>query len=1067
MTNRRALLLATRCLVLFALCALPFAARAQTANATLSGTVEDQKGGVVPGVQITLTNTATTLERQVVTSESGSFVLPLVPPGKYRLTAQREGFMSAQIPDLVLNVGDQKTLQIQLKVGDVKEVVNITSEAPLINESPAVGTVVDRQFVANMPLNGRSFQSLISLTPGVVSVPVPGGTILGQFSVNGQRSDANYFMVDGVSANIGTFPGSQAQPGVGGNLPGLTAQGTTQSLVSVDAMQEFRVQTSTYSAEYGRQPGGQISIVTRAGTNAFHGSLFDYVRNDIFDANDWFGNANRQSRPPERQNDFGGTFSGPLLLPRFGEGGHQPGYNGRNRTFFFFSYEGLQLRQPQFTLINVPTLCLRGRGSCPAGQSAGAAALQPILNAFPLPNGRDLGNGLAEFTASYSTPSSLNATSIRVDHTLNSKVTVFGRYNIAPSRTETRNTGNLAIIGLSSLKAQTLTLGVMSTLSSRFNNDLRLNYSRNSTVFSSAQEGFGGSIPVARGALIPSQYDSKYAQGTVFPNFPGRTASAAPRVFVAGDVLSIQHQFNIVDSFAYSVGSHQVKLGFDYRSLTPLFAGNAYTVSSTFANQQEVINGIASSGNLSSFSIINPIYANFSVYAQDTWKFSRRLILDFGLRWDVNPSPSEANGNDPLAVNQVTNLATMQLAQHGTKQWQTTYNNFAPRVGAAYQLVQRPGRETVLRGGFGLFYDTGNNLASAGYISYPFVLSRSLTNVFYPYNPTQVAPPPQLDLSNLLPPYGTIAVFDPNLKLPYTLQWNLAVQQSLGKNQALTVSYVGAAGRRLLQQRQITLSSSAVHINPSFTIIQLTTNNATSDYNALQAQYQRRLSRGLQALVSYTWSHALDFDSADNGTIIPVRGNSDYDVRHNFAAALTYDIPTLSQARLLKAVLGGWAVDSRINARSAFPVDIRGTQVVNPADGTLVAARANVVVGVPLYIYDSSLPGGKKINRAAFSIPATGAFGNLGRNVVRGLGAWQVDLAIRRQFNLTEKLKLQFRGEAFNLFNHPNFGAIQTSLTAANFGQATNMLNRQLGGISQLYQIGGPRSFQFAIKALF
>jgi len=342
-------------------------------------------------------------------------------------------------------------------------------------------------------------------------------------------------------------------------------------------------------------------------------------------------------------------------------------------------------------------------------------------------------------------------------------------------------------------------------------------------------------------------------------------------------------------------------------------------------------------------------------------------------------------------------------------------------------------------------------------------VTRNISNVAYPLSATQLAPPALPSLSNPSPPYGTLSAFDPELKLPYTLQWNLAVEQSLGKNQVVTISYVGADGRRLLQQRQLSLTS----INPSFTTVKLTANRATSDYDSLQAQFRRRLSRGLQVLASYTWSHALDEDSADNGTIVPVRGNAAFDLRHVFAAAVTYDIPAPSQGRVLEAILSRWSLDTTIHAQSAAPVDLIVSNIVNPADGTLVGRRPSVIAGIPLYIEDPSSPGRRRINRAAFLIPAAGQVGNLGRNVLRGLPSWQVDFAFRKEFRLTEKANLQFRAEAFNIFNHPNFGTIQTTLTAANFGQATNMLNRQLGGINQLYQFGGPRSFQFALKFLF
>jgi hypothetical protein len=1036
------------CLLLIAFCVLP-CAFGQSATATLSGTVEDEQGAVIPGAAITLLNSNTALQRQATTNDEGSFTLNLLPPGTYTVTVRRDGFAPIEVKNVVLNVGDQKALKIQLRAGDVTASVQVASEAPLINESPAVGTVVDRQFVANMPLNGRSFQSLITLTPGVQVVP---STLAkGQFSVNGQRPSSNLFTVDGVSANFGTaisfFPGAQTA----GDLPGLTTFGTTQSLVSVDALEEFKIQTSGSTAEYGRQPGGQISIVTRSGSNEFHGSLFDYLRNDLFDANDWFGNRNGQQRPPERQNDFGGTFGGPVLLPRFGEGGHQPGYDGHNRTFFFFSYEGLRLRLPKFALTNVPTLALR--------QTA-PAAMQPILNAFPLPNGKDLGNGMAEFTAAYSDPSSLDAASVRIDHAFNGRWALFGRYNRAPSETIARNAnGNLGQLTSTKLNTRTVTLGLTASLTPRVSNDLRMNVSDNHGTASLTLDNFGGAIPVPRNVIIPSQYDSPTAQGNVQFLFPGRTVVGS-LINVVREHFYIQRQFNIVDGFSVGLGPHQLRFGVDYRRVTPVNAFNEYLLVAGFNSSQDVLNSRSSTGSIQTFVGFKPVYNNFSAFAQDTWKGSRRLTLDLGLRWEVNPAPGEASGNVPLAVTKIDNLSTMQLAPRGTKLWKTTYNNFAPRLGVAYQLSQRPGNESTVRGGFGVYYDTGNEFGSVGFTQFPFTATRS-SSITFPLSPAQVAPPP---LPTLTAPYGALSAFDPGLKLPYTLEWNVAVQRSLGQSQAVTVSYVGAAGRRLLQQQRLTLGPA---INPNFTIVFLTTNKATSDYHAMQAQFQRRLSRGLQALVSYTWSHAIDEDSAGNTARLPKRGNADFDVRHNLASAVTYHIPWSKTNRVLDVVLGHWSVDTTLHAQSALPVDLVASTLIDPATGTTINVRPNVIGGVPLYVEDSTLPGGRRINRAAFSIPLAGQSGTLGRNVLRGLPAWQVDLALRRQISLTEKLKLQFRAEAFNVLNHPNFGTIQTSLTAANFGHATNMLNRQLGGLNQFYQIGGPRSIQFALKLTF
>ncbi len=1049
MNRKRPLSRAFRSFLLLSLLLLTFAlADAQSASATLSGTVTDQNGAIVPGAIVIVMNAGTRLQRETTTSDEGYFTVPLLPPSTYTVTVRRDGFAPVEVQNVVLNVGDQKALQIQLKAGDVNATVTIDSTAEMVRTDGSVGTVVDRQFVANIPLNGRSFQSLITLTPGVVLTASPNSfNYDGQFSVNGQRPSGNSFSVDGVSANFGIQPGTGSGPQTAGNNPGLTAFGTTQSLASVDALQEFKLQTSSYAAEYGRQPGGQISIVTRSGTNQFHGSAFDYLRNDVFDANDWFANRARQPKPPERQNDFGGTLGGPVVVPGL--------YNGHNRTFFFFSYEGLQLRLPTFRLTNVPSLTLRQQAP---------AAVRPILNAFPLPNGRDLGNGLAEFSASFSDPSTLNATSIRIDESVGSKVRLFGRYARTPAQRNTRGSFNLSNISLDRTDSKVVTLGVTASFTPRLINDLRFNYSGNYGPSNFVQDTFGGATPLPRSVLILSQYESSTSRGIAGLRFPGGTSASQPFVDTAGTNNEyIQRQVNVVDNLSYSVGTHQLKFGVDYRQLRPITSALSYQSEAYFSSAQNVLDSVAPNGVIQNRVPFKPIFSNFSAYAQDTWKVSHRLTFDLGLRWEVNPAPDEATGRKPLAVTQITNLSTMQLAPRGTPLWKTTFNNFAPRVGVAYQLRQKPGRELVLRGGFGVYYDTGTNTASDQFNDYPYQLRNNLSNVRFPLDPNQVAPQAVPLLTGPTPPYPSLRVYNPSLKLPYTLQWNVAAERSLGQSQVITLSYVGAAGRRLVHQDII------IRNDPNFPLLFLTDNKAASSYNSLQVQFQRRLSRGLQALASYTWSHAIDDDSA--GTTFPLRpiqrGNADFDVRQVFAAAVTYDIPAPGRNFFERAILSRWSLDTTVHAQAATPVDIVATQVINPADGTLINVRANVIAGVPFYLDDPTVPGGRKINRAAFSIPAAGQAGTSGRNVVRGLPAWQVDLALRRQFKLTEKLNLQFRAEAFNVFNHPNFGAIQTNLNAANFGQATNMLNRQLGGLNQLYQIGGPRSLQFALKLQF
>src|SRR6266850_7057266 len=429
---------------------------AQAATATLSGVVVDETDAVLGAARVVVVNVDNGLQRASAVDSDGRFVLALLPPGRYRLTAESTGFARKDIPDLVLNVGDDRALRVVLTIATQDTSVTVTAQAASVDVSPAVGTVIDRQFVDNLPLNGRSFQNLIALAPGVV-VTATQFDDQGQFSVNGQRADANYFTVDGVSANFGVtgfFPMAQSASGA---LPALSAFGGTNSLVSVDAMQEFRIQTSSFAPEFGRTPGGQVSIVTRSGSNAFHGALFNYFRTDALDANDWFVNTNGLPKPEERLNDFGGVLGGPLRT---------------DRTFFFFSSEGLGLRQPSSLQTVVPN---------DASRQLAPADMQPFLNAYPVANGTPVGPGLAQFNASYSNPSSLDAYSIRLDHIINSKLSLFARYNSSPSSLDQRGPfPPFAVLSTTqslSSSVHTLTTGLTHLIKPRISNEVRANYS--------------------------------------------------------------------------------------------------------------------------------------------------------------------------------------------------------------------------------------------------------------------------------------------------------------------------------------------------------------------------------------------------------------------------------------------------------------------------------------------------------------------------------------------------------------------------------------------------------------
>jgi outer membrane receptor protein involved in Fe transport len=1007
----------------------------------------DQSGGVIVGADVVVTNTETNISATTQTNEVGLFFFPSLQPGSYRLTIRAKGFREIVKTDIVLHVQDRIAENLSMQVGSLDQRVTVTADQNNFNMTDgSVSTVVDRKFVGNLPLNGRSFQSLILLTPGV-TVVAAGSYEYGQFSVNGQRASTNYFTVDGVSANIGSnaLGLGATNTAMAGAYAGLSVFGGTNNLVSVDALEEFKIQTSTYSAEFGRQPGGQVSLVTRSGTNQFHGTLFEYFRNDALDAADWFANAGGLKKPALRQNDFGGTFSGPLVIPGL--------YDGHDRTFFFFSYEGQRLRVPTSGITYVPSLRVR---------STATGSMKAVLNVFPQPTGAELlttagvATGWAAYNYAVSNPATMDAYSIRIDHTVSSKLTLFGRFNQSPSNSTTYSGGAYGTAMKES--TQTLTLGATSALTARLSNEFRINHSRQLAQQQYVLATYGGAVPVDTALL-----NSGEGSGSVSFSFGGYTS-----YIYGGDYSkNYQRQMNVVDNVSLVKGAHQFKFGVDYRRLSPTY-GVQDTQAIYFYSEAAVASSMATYAYVYSYDSARPRFDNYSLYGQDTWKVTPRLTLDYGLRWELNPAPSEADGKMPTMVTGVTgtDVSKATLASSGRPFYKTFYRAFAPRMGAAYQLNQVSGRETVLRGGFGVYYDLGSSGATSGYPLYAY---NALTNVPFPLSVANAARP-TVTVPTSLPVTSIVFSNAENLKLPYTLQWNVAVEQSLGTQQSLSVSYVGSAARQLLTKQFLNYPVNGVRPNSNFSSIYYTWNGATSDYHSMQVQYKARLKRGIQALVNYTWSHAIDDVSTDVGTLTLTRGNTDFDVRHNLSAALNYNLPTPNGAALLKQLLGHWTVDGIVHAQSGLPVNIT-TGSYSVVDGMLVSVRPNYVWGQPLYIDDPTVPGGRRFNSAAFTTLTSGQ-GSFGRNVLRGLPIWQADMALGRSFNFTERWKLQFKGELFNIFNHPNFGNYGTTYTTSStFGVPTTMLRSGLSssvaGLSTLYQIGGPRSVQFSLRLSF
>jgi hypothetical protein len=1034
---------------------MPFAV-AQSTDAAISGLVVDASGKAIVDAELEIVNDATGLQYGSKTNGDGIYTVSILPPGKYRIQVSKAGFKTLIKPDVILNVQSAMAINFTLPVGAVSESVTVEASSSMLNTTDAsVSTVIDRKFVENIPLNGRSFQDLISMTPGVVTQSPQSQSSLGvngDFSVNGQRTESNYYMVDGVTGNTG--PGTGAgfpTPGTGGTLSASTALGTTQSLVSVDALQEFRVQSSTYSAAYGRSPGGQFSLVTRSGTKEFHGSAFDYLRNNYFDANNWFNDLYGVPISALRQNDFGGTLGGPALLPFL--------HRGNDNTFFFVSYEGLRLTQPQAASVQyVPDLAMRQQAP---------AVMQPILNAFPLPTpgGLDYGTAtnpsLAEFIQAYALPSRVDSTSVRLDHVFGLHHHIFFRFGDTPSFTETRS---LSAVTKQQVNSTNYTFGLTSQVSGNTANDLRFGYSDNSATDSAALDGFGGAMPINLAA----------AMGITSGNHP----EAIIILYVPGvgepilETLNAQlggAQWNLVDTVTRAVGRHRFAFGIDYLHIKSQLTPVTPEAEAVYLSGQSAINNDADSAIVFNNLPSTPIFHEVALFGQDEWKIKPQLSLSLGLRWEVNPPPTEANGNDAFTVTgNINNPASLELAPRGTSLWKTPWYNFAPRLGIAWQPYQsRPGWDTAVRTGGGVFFDTDNELAASGYDAIGFSAHNIFSKKPLPFLPADLIAPP-----SLTPPYtSNVVSFPEHLQLPYTLQWNVSLQQALGNSQAITFSYIGANARRLVQLQQRSIKA----INPNFSTIEFVQPGVTSNYQALQVAFQRTVSRGIQALASYTWSHSIDFGSSDSA-LPAIRGNSDFDVRNNFQGGVSWDLPENVRADKLVAILANnWGVDVRAIARTAFPVTIAGNLLTDPTTGNEYYSGVNLVPGEPIYLYGkecpnlpaSNCPGGRIINKAAFMAPPGTTVGNAPRNFVRGFGATQLNVAARRTFPLFEKVNLQFRAEAFNVLNHPNFGYINPILSNAQFGQATKTLNQSLGTLSSQYQQGGPRSMQFELRLSF
>jgi hypothetical protein len=1065
------------CLFLVGMLITSMSAHAQSV-ASLTAVITDSSKAVVAAAHLQLLNEETGHGYSATTNRGGLASFPALLPGEYRLTVMMASFADSAT-NITLVTGDVKEIQIVLApAGSKTEIIVNANGSGVETTEASVQTVISSKQVENLPLNGRTFQNLVAITPGVSR-----SSGAGLFSFNGQRDNTNYFTVDGVAANTGITQQSGAALGQygAGQAPSLSAATTTSSLLSIDALQEIKIQSSTYSAEYGRSSGGQIQLTSKGGSNNFHGSVFDYLRNDFLDA--WnpytkFNNAIRNAgltKPHLRLNDFGGTFGGPIRIPGL--------YNGRDRSFFFVSYEGLRQKAPASGIFETTSQADRT-----------SPTVNPVIQTYLAlsppqgPNGLVDQYGVPAYAVSYSNPRSTDATSLRFDQIVSSKVSLFGRVAYAPSAAATRDSTFIGELDTVHQYNYTYTLGSTQTLTNNLVNEVHANYTRSGGSNASTLDSSDGSTaPTAAmyAQMFPSQYGAS-PKNSLFSFGDYAVDSFGFEVGTAQE--NVLRQINVIDAVTYLKGHHVFKAGVDWRLLFPTAGPTQYSQTVAYYSPADLTTGLATIDIAQSEDQITVHQQDIAFYLEDSWHATPRLTVDAGLRLDIDPAPYGVDGQSLFVVQNPNALATATLAPAGTSLYATRYNQFQPRLGVAYVASNVPGKETLIRAGFGTFYTPASDTGLQATNFFPH--NRAVVNysqLWYSNPAAPVSP-------TAGPPYTNqnVLAYDPGFVTPRTFQWNVSVQQNLGARRTFTLGYVASAGRNL--SRLISYAGSSyggrfLNLTKYFPI-------DTSDYESLQASYVQQLTRGLQILSNYTWGKSLDTNSGDttianDPTYISLageRGPSTFDQRNTANIALDWNLPKLHQGgRIAEGLLNGWAADAIFEAHSGNPLTVTFTKPTLPQGSSVL--RPDLVPGQPLYISSPTTFGGRKLNPAAFSfayalIPnGTRLQGDEGRGQFTDRGFDELDFTVRREFRIGDRVALQYRCEVYNLPNQTSYAPFPTALasvstslnTATNTYKFTNTSTfgapagtysstTQSGGF---FGVGGPRSLQMALRVSF
>ena len=1028
------------------------AGNAQVTLGTISGIVKDSTGAVMPAAKIEILNEDTGIARTVEADTAGRYTVPALGLGKYRVTASLQGFQSEVRTGIELTVGREAVVNFELQIGAVSQSVEVSGEAPLVESTTAsVGSLVDERTIRELPLNGRSYDRLALLQPGVAGVGASGGSAVldygtgTRFSVAGSRTTSNSFMLDGTDIN----DHANATPG-----------GAAGTNLGVDGIREFKALTNTFSADYGRSSGGIVSAVTRSGTNQLHGTVFEFIRNSALDARSFFDG---DSAPPFRRNQFGGSLGGPLK---------------KDKLFYFGTYEGL--RQALGTTLSafVPSLSAR-QGNLPGGITVPVSPLiRPFLNLYPIPNGPDFGDGTAQFTSSPSTPTNENYTMGRVDYQLSAKHSLFGRYSLDQDSVVNPEDQNLPRVDVRTFKTrrQYSTVQLNSVVSAATLNNFLFAYNRS----------YGNSDAVPSPPLGP---EYSFVPGQVMGSIQfGSTQNSSSSVNRTINTLGTnsatprQYAYNLfewADNLTYARGKHSAKFGGDFKRILDNVSENtALRGIYTFPSLQGFLS--AAPSNFEAILAGQNAYRGyrqslFAVYGQDDIRLTPRLTANLGLRWEASSDPTEVNGLSSLLLHPLDPALT--VTSHA---FSVTKKNFEPRIGLAWELNDRA--TTVLRSGFGIFHDhvlPGIYAIALGK-NPPFYNDLSVAGT--PTNPV-LFPNGITQLKGGVP---ALILLDPNMKEAAKYGYNLNLQQQILKDLLVEVAYIGSRSNHLYYYTEVNYrtpsafvngqpifaSATAPRINPAFGSSRSLEPFGNSNYNAFQATAKRRSVSGIQYQASYTLSRNTDTktstSSGDSGqeptaVLNPLNPAADHglsglSLTHQFTFNLSYPLPFKFQRKSAEAVLGGWTVTSLGTFASGHPFTVRagsnrsqdGDSQTPDRPNLLPGANNNPVLGNPVHYFDAT----------QFAFPAAGTFGNLGRNTITGPGIRSLDLSLQKNFTLTERISARLQAEFFNILNHANFG-----LPATTAFTGTGGISGSAGRISTTTT--SSRQIQFGLKIAF